>query len=457
MKEITFANHGPEYEKKLSQAIIQDHQFAEQMMDILPPDYFTQKYLQIVVQNIYDFRRKYNSYPSPESINSIVQTSQNISELLKTEVDSYLKECVKRPLNGDMRYIQESSWEFCKKQTFGVAIAKILDELDNNNFDAIQTHVKEAMNKGSSRDLGEDYLDLNNLAYYLASGRGKIFPTGFKLIDNIIDGIEEGTINCVVSPSGGGKSHMLVNLSGLALMAGYNVVYITLELSAKKIAHRHYAFWSGVDINEVSKHHEIVEAAIKDKVKGQLRIKKYPTLGASVETIRAYVNRLQASEGIKYDLLVVDYPDLLRPVRHLEFKRFELESNFDELRGMGEEMKMGVWVADQTNRSGLTAEIIGMEHIAEAYNKLMRCDSVFTIGRTMLDRKNGTGRIHFAKSRYGGEGTIIPFLLDAAKVKFMLREPDQEDAVENFKDENENLIEHASKQYDAFKKSQKKN
>ena len=40
------------------------------------------------------------------------------------------------------------------------------------------------------------------------------------------------------------------------------------------------------------------------------------------------------------DMIIVDYGDLLRPVRYLKEKRNELESIYEELRGIAAEFEM---------------------------------------------------------------------------------------------------------------------
>ena len=157
---------------------------------------------------------------------------------------------------------------------------------------------------------------------------------------------------------------------------------------------------------------------IYDKVKeieGKLIVKEYPTKSASTETIKNHIEKLK-QRGIKPDFIVVDYADLLKPVRYLREKRQELESIYEELRGMAKIYECPLWTASQTNRSGLNAEVITMEAISEAFNKCFVADFIISLSRTAEDKNANTGRIFIAKNRNGPDGFVFPIHMDTSSV-----------------------------------------
>ena len=115
-------------------------------------------------------------------------------------------------------------------------------------------------------------------------------------------------------------------------------------------------------------------------------------------------------------MVIVDYGDLLRPVSAQREKRNELESIYEEMRGLAQENECCVWTASQTNRSGLNAEVITMEAISEAFNKCFVADFIFTVSRTIEDKQNNLGRIFVAKNRNGPDGIVFPIKMDASRV-----------------------------------------
>ena len=124
--------------------------------------------------------------------------------------------------------------------------------------------------------------------------------------------------------------------------------------------------------------------------------------------------------GENIDMIIVDYGDLLRPVRYLKERRNELESIYEELRGMAQMFECPIWTASQTNRSGLNAEVITMESISEAFNKCFVADFIFTISRTIEDKVNNEGRAFVAKNRNGPDGIVFPMFMDTKNVKIKI-------------------------------------
>ncbi len=208
----------------------------------------------------------------------------------------------------------------------------------------------------------------------------------------------------------------LVNVGAGALANGLTVLYGTCEMADYKIGLRFDSYFTGISINDVPGS-EVVEAQVREKVKGRLMIKEFPTKTATVQTIRSYIQRLAATKDFIPDIVIVDYADLLRSSRGFEQKRFELEGVYEELRALAQELQVVMVTADQTNRSGLEMEVCTVAQIGEAYAKATVCDLIFTISRRMEDKQNNCGRLLFAKSRLGRDGMVYPFTLNTATVK----------------------------------------
>ena len=115
-------------------------------------------------------------------------------------------------------------------------------------------------------------------------------------------------------------------------------------------------------------------------------------------------------------MILVDYADLLRPCKNFKEKRNELESIYEDLRGIAQEHKCPLWTASQTNRTGLNAEIVTMESISEAFNKCFVSDFICSISRTIKDKTANTGRLFIAKNRNGPDGLVFPIFMDTTNV-----------------------------------------
>ena len=154
------------------------------------------------------------------------------------------------------------------------------------------------------------------------------------------------------------------------------------------------------------------------------------------------------------DVVIIDYGDLLRPISGKSEKRHELESIYEEIRGLAQEFNCCVWTASQTNRSGLNAEVITMESISEAFNKFFVSDFIFSLSRTVEDKQSNTGRIFVAKNRNGPDGLVFPISMQTANVHIEVLQPTgEEQNMLSAKDQSEVLKE----KYKKFKKQQKEN
>lgn len=449
----TFSGMGRSYQEKVVQALLQDSMFADQMYDVIDSRYFDQEYLQEIVEKFLDHKKKFRTFPSPDVLEVIITRNQEIDHALATQVRDFLKHILEKPLNGDGPYIMSTSLDFCKKQNMKVAIAAAIDKIQESKYDDIAAIIRQALAAGSSRDIGHEYME----GFGLRATRSirKPLPTPWPVLDKALNGgFERGTIATFIAPTGAGKSHFLVNCGAAGVEAGLNVLYVTLEMADYKIGLRFDSFFSGVEINSVPDHLDEVQTVAKERVKGRLFIKEFATKTASVQTIRSYIQRLQATKEFTPDVLVLDYADLLRGSRGYADKRFELEGNYEELRAMAQEFNMAVLTADQTNRSGLDMEIVTISQIGESYAKATVCDLIMTVSRTMEDKQRNSGRLFIAKSRLGRDGMVYPFIMNPATVK--VRMLDETVSIDDIlAQDHDRQLKHAADRYEQFKNKKK--
>lgn len=446
----TFGKMGKSYQEKVLQAVLMDPLFAEQMMDVLDPKFFDLKYLQEVCKRFYDHKLKYKTYPSLDILEIMVTRDDPADEMVALQAKDYLHRIVETPLNGDAGYIQESSLDFCKRQTLRDAMVKAIDMMQESKYDSIQSIIKDALNKGSNRDVGHDYME--GFGQRGEKAIRKPMLTGWSILDKEFNGgWERGTLTTFIAPTGAGKSMFLVNCGAAGIANGYNVLYVTCEMADYKIGLRFDSYYSGVEINSLSEHKERVEQEARSKVKGRLFIKEFPTKTASVQTIRSAIQKLAVTKDFRPDIIVVDYADLLRGTRGGD-KRFELEGVYEDLRALAQELNAVVITADQTNRSGLDMEIVTIGQIGESYAKATVCDVIMTVSRRMEDKQSNCGRLFIAKSRLGRDGVVYPFLLNPATVKVTLLNQG-EDPIALFMENNANFKQKVGERFSKLTKN----
>ena len=419
-----FSRFGKTFQESLCRLILLDRPFADQIGEVLDFNFFELKYLQLFCRKVYEYKDKYRAHPTADVMMTILRTElEDEDEAAATQVRSYFARVLSKQGNEGSEYIKDTSLDFCKKQKLKEAILKSIKLIKSSSFDEIKCEIDDALKLGADNNFGHDYIK-DFEARFVPKHREPV-STGWAEIDTLVRGGHgKGELGVVIAPTGAGKSMALVHLGAQAVRAGKTVVHYTLELQDTVVAGRYDSCLTGVPLSRLLHHKEDILEMVKG-IEGNLIVKEYPTKSASVNVIRNHLSKL-ANRGVDVGMIIVDYGDLLKPTRQRNEKRIELESIYEELRGLAQEFGCPIWTASQTNRSGLNAEVITMESISEAFNKCFVADFIFSISRTVEDKNTNTGRIYVAKNRNGPDGLVYPIYMDTSNVKIKVLPQDEE-------------------------------
>lgn len=446
----SFAYFGKAFQESLCQLILLDRPFADQIKEVLSIEFLELKYLQVFTQIVFEYKDKYKVHPTYDIMTTLLRSGlceQN--EAVQKQVRDYFSRIYESEVEGS-EYIKETSLDFCKKQKLKEAMLKSVKLLQSSSFDEISKTINDALKLGSSNDFGYDYLVDFEKRFQIKS-RNPV-TTGWDEIDQVSKGgIGSGELGVVIAPTGAGKSMVLVHLGTEALKLGKTVIHYTLELADSVVASRYDSCLTGIEIRELYSFKEQIFDSVQN-LSGKLIVKEYPTKSASTNTLKLHLEKLKI-KGIKPDMIIVDYGDLLKPISNQREKRQELETIYEELRGIAQENNCPVWTASQTNRSGLNAEVITMESISEAFNKCFVADFIFSVSRTIEDKALNGGRIFVAKNRNGPDGLVFPIYMDTSNVKIKVLKSNGESAsdliVKSSKEQEDNL----KQKYKKFKRN----
>jgi len=423
-EKADFSKFGKSFQEKLAHLILKERTFCDQMQEVLLISYFELKYLRVFIEKIFGYREKYSVHPTYEIMGTILRSDlDEENEAIQKQTRDFLARVYAAKNVEESKYVKDIALDFCKKQKLKEAMIKSVDLLQHSSFDQINDIINTALKLGLDNDCGHEYIkDFEER--YVPHVRNPV-STGWKLIDDITNGgLGRGELGVVIAPTGAGKSMVLVHLGTQAMLSGRSVVHYSLELQDTSIGLRYDSCLTGVPINDLPIFKEQIYEKIQE-IDGQLTIKEYPAKSASTGTIKAHLEKLK-NRGMDIGTIIIDYADLLRPKRDLREKRHELETIYEELRGLAQEFECPIYTASQTNRSGLNAEVITMESISEAFNKCFVADFIFTVSRTIEDRSANTGRLYVAKNRQGYDGMIYPMFMDTSNVKIKVFEPTNE-------------------------------
>jgi len=417
---VSFGQFGKSFQEKLGQALLTDHKWAEQMMEVVDVSYFELNYLKFLADRYFSYSKKYKVFPTLQLLVTIIRDDLKTGTdvILRDQIVDYLQRMRANPDPGDLQYVKDKSLEFCRKQALKKALESAVDQMQENKYESIVETIKKAVQVGTAPSVGHDFF--NELDARFTRLKRDTIPTLLPELDKkeiLNGGSGKGELLCVVGASGSGKSHWLTMIGANALREGKNVLHYTFELSETAVGIRYDSNLCDIDSNEVmDKKDEVIEK-YKNMKLGRLFIKEYPTNTASIYTIKSHVERLDL-KGFKPDMIIIDYADIMRSSRQFDSLRHELKLVYEELRGLAMELSVPIWTASQSNKEGANSEVIDMTNMSEAYGKAMICDVIVSVSRRPHEKASGWGRLYVAKNRAGRDGLVYPVKMNTAKSLF---------------------------------------
>jgi len=179
---------------------------------------------------------------------------------------------------------------------------------------------------------------------------------------------------------------------------------------------------------------------LKNKIKGRLIVKEYPTAAASTNHFRALLNELNLKRNFKPDIIFVDYINIcsssrIKPGQYVNSYSY-IKSIAEELRGLAVEFNVPIMSATQTNRQGFQNTDVGLEDTSESFGLPATADFMFAIiSNDKLEEVNQI-LVKQLKNRYGDPTINKKFLvgIDRAKMKLLdLGDKSQSDLVDTGK------------------------
>jgi len=404
----TLAQYGTGFQIKVLSSLLTHKEFLINIHDVLSEEYFDNSAHKWIISRILEYYTKYHTTPSMDVIKTEVKKIDN--EILQLSIKEQLKEAYKAS-EDDLAYVEEEFSNFCKNQQLKKALMTSVELLKAGDYDSIRNLVDNALKAGGDKNLGLEYNKDVETRYREESRI--VIPTPWDTFNKLFQGgLGNGDFGLIFGNPGGGKSWSLIALGGWAVKLGYNVIHYTLELSESYVGKRYDAFFTGIPVNLIHDYKEKVQDTV-DKLEGNLIIKEYSPGKASISTIEAHIKK-NIDQGVKPDLIIIDYVDLLRSKRSKGDRKEEIDDIYVSTKGLARELKVPVWSVSQVNRAGAKDDIIEGDKAAGSYDKIMITDVAISLSRKKEDKVAGTGRFHIMKNRYGGDGMTFGAKIDTS-------------------------------------------
>jgi len=418
--------YGHEFQIKVLSSLLTHKEFLVNIHDIISDEYFENPAQKWAIKEILKYYDKYHTTPSLDILK--VELLKVDNEVLQLSIKEQLKLAFVTS-DEDLEYVQEEFTNFCKNQQLKKALMSSVDMLKAGDYDGIRFLVDSALKAGQDKNLGHEYIkDIEER--YRENSRETV-PTPWPKIDQLLQGgLGNGDFGLIFGNPGGGKSWSLVAIGGHAVRLGYNVLHYTLELGEEYVGKRYDAFFTKIPVNKVDSHRDKIEDIIP-QLPGQLIIKEYPTGRASVSTIESHIAK-STSMGVKPDLVIIDYVDLLSSRKTNRERKDEIDDIYTSTKGLARQLNIPIWSVSQVNRAGAQDKVIQGDKAAGSYDKIMITDFCMSLSRKKEDKVNNTGRFHLMKNRYGMDGITFGIQADTSTGHFVIKD----EYVEGNEDEN---------------------
>jgi hypothetical protein len=177
----------------------------------------------------------------------------------------------------------------------------------------------------------------------------------------------------LLAPPHGGKSLVMVNVAAGALLAGYNVLYISMEMAAEEIGKRFDCNLMDIDFDTLEMLPKSTFTSKFSKMtagsQGRLIIKEYPTGTAHAGHFRALIAELKTKQNFKADFICIDYMSICASEI---YKNVSAQNSYTivgsigkELRALAIEEDAAMMTAVQTNRAGVGNSDVDMSNTSE--------------------------------------------------------------------------------------------
>ena len=405
---------GEDFQSQIAALLLRDPSFHRRTDGSIKPSYFQNEIEGCIASVWIGYFHKYKTTPQTgAAVKQLIVEAFKHNQVPKTMRDEFPK-VVKKLLKltvPDKKFVVDSVIEFIRHQEMTMAILKSVDLIEKGEYGKVEAAVKAALNVGiDAKETGHDFWKeietRKEVRKAMLSGAIKPsgITTGLKVLDNLLrnKGWGRAELSVIMGGAKAGKTTMLLDSARAASLAGYNVLTFSLEVSAEIVAERMEANMSEIPYAEMNvRADEIAHKLDSLKAKaGMLEIHEMPT-GSLTPTGIERVIEHYASLGVEFDLVVVDYADLMSPNYRYDSAIENSKSVYIDLRAIAQRYNLAMLTATQTNRAGMGegVAVAKMEHVAEDINKVRICDLMISINVTEEEWTRGEARLFLAASR----------------------------------------------------------
>lgn len=318
-----------------------------------------------------------------------------------TESDKYLVDTIKE----EYLFVQ------C-----GPILQKSADILKTDSNEAVRYLIRELNGLQMSYELGGVDLVADSSERYEDYIERKehpdtwTFTTGFPELDDLTHGIErQEEVIVIFARINNGKSFFTEKICVHVWQLGFNVGYLSPEMSANSIGYRFDTLYKGFSNKSLMWADKSIETQEYEDYIKDLKTKKNKFIVSTPMDFNKQITVSKLKEWIKQyklDIIAIDGITYLTDERYKkgDNKSITLTNISEDLMSLSVEMKIPVIVVSQANRQGVTEDgnedTPELENIKDSDGLAANASKVFSLKHN----KNGVLKIGIKKQRFGPVG-----------------------------------------------------
>lgn len=416
---------GLDLQTKLLALMIKDKDYLARNCDYIKPFYFESEILVDLSRIVIAYYKKYkNTIGFTALLTELDTLFSTTSRPNEEDYYAIVKQLYPHLIN-ERQYIIDKTVDFIRYQEYKRTISEGIELLQKNQLDDVHLLFDKVTKLQLNNARGMMYFTPEEIQARFVEDDNQKVPTGILGFDEALGGgLGRGELGIIMAPPNVGKSILLTIIGGGGLKLRKRVAHFSHEMRQKKVGMRYDRHLLGkgmLAIRDSRDESENFLIQFARNLKCNLYIKDWPTRTATVNNIRAEVEFLQ-SEGLMPDVVIVDYPAIMKPSRKRDGRHQEIEEINEELRGLAGEFNVSLWGAAQTTREAVNKAVIDISDLGESFAQSKVADVVAAACQTNKEYEAQTIRLFLAKNRDEQKHQMLRYRIDYATVRLTFQQ-----------------------------------
>ena len=416
-----------------------DEKNAKLVRNAVTPVLFDSPYREIAAKAI-DFIDKYKVPPK-------LQIADEIDDYIKDEKNGPIYQDVLKSMfslqeNLNSAYVVDKLTRFLQERKFEEALYDAAQLQGQGKIEEAQ----EVMRLASQFNLSifDPGIKLTNIDLLFDSLYDEeVISTGIRVLDDMKVGLARGEIFLLLAAYSRGKSWLNIQIGKLAMLLGYKVIHISLEINQNKLLQRYWQNILGLtrwkteqmlsspvfvrdgnkQLTEI-KQEPIAPKSLEDEEARQLvenylakygpllennmRIKAAPTGTLTLPNLRAYLDGLEQTENYIADVLIIDHASQMQlPAQSSKDFRIALGRTFVDLRGLAGLRNLALATAHQLNKEGTKSKVADGTGVSEDWSIMGTVDTGIVFNQKPMEKKSKIARLSVDRGRSMKSGFTV--------------------------------------------------